>query len=355
MKTLYITDTHLGARGSSKVFREMFKMYYLEVLFPYIIQNKIDRVIHAGDFFDNRRSVTIDDISFLMNEFIPEFEKLGVPMYVIAGNHDTAYRNTNEVNSLSLLSRSSAFNIIYDEVIVLKDDKRNVVLCPWINKENVEEFIADIGTKCGKEDILVGHFEIEGMKMYKNSISCEKGIKPEVFKNIHKVLSGHFHHASIYGNIEYLGALFHYNWQDAGDWRGFRVHDSETDEWELVENEYCLFTQLEFPCTLDDDDLQSICKDQIVRVYIDEAYDRVELKDFIYKIEQFKPVTVDVVDNTITQLLDDDSGEEHDEVDVKDLHTYANEYLLSHPENDTCMFLFNELHEKAKEKLKEIE
>lgn len=314
MKTLFITDTHLGCRQGSRIFREYFRWWYKDILFKYIKENNIDMVIHLGDFFDNRNHVTVDDIQYVLNEFIPQFDELKVPMYIVMGNHDVAYRNTNDTTSLSLFNHSKNIEVVDD---VKEIDLGNLSYCivPWVNSENYNESVKFISEKANNDTILIGHFEIKQMKMYAKGAVCEHGFEPSLFKDFRKVLSGHFHHNSTYQNIEYIGSAFHLTWQDYNDWRGFTVHDTETDTYEKIENEYCLFEELVYSKELldkDQDDLQELVENKFVKLVINTEYKKLELKDLVSRIENCRPVKLQIDDQYVltSVTIDDESVEE---------------------------------------------
>jgi len=354
-KIAFITDTHHGARGSSKVFRDMMRAYYKDEFFPHIKKNEIKTILHLGDFFDSRNSISLHDIDYTMNEWLPQLEASGATMYVIAGNHDVAYRNTNKINSLSLLKASKHVVVIDSEVQVLEffDDGPKFVMCPWVNSENHDELVEDLKTYATKDHILCMHTSFEGMKMYKNSIVCDHGFKPELFKNYLRVFSGHFHHPSVYGNIEYMGALFHFNWQDYNDWRGFMVYDNDAQAFTKIENTNCLFHQVNYhdALTYDKEEL-AILSGKILRLTINQTYDKVELKDLVNTIESYGPVSVDVIDNTIIErvVMADDEPD-----DVKELHEYVNDALQDDPLKKELTDLFDVVYNESIEKMKEVE
>ena len=359
---LFITDTHIGARGGSKIFRELFREYYRDVLFPFIKDNNIKTVIHAGDFFDNRSMISLHDIDYVVNEFIPQFEQTGATMHVIAGNHDVAYKNTNAINSLSILKQSDSIGVIDNEIeIVVTGGDKSFVLCPWINKENHDDLMEELQFYANDDHILVGHFEIEGAKMYKNSKVCDHGLKSDSLKGFHKVLSGHFHHPSKYGNIEYLGALFHYNWMDYNDWRGYQVYHPMTNEFEKFENPYCLFTQLDYHndlVNIKQTDYADWFSGQFVRIIINDEYKRVELKDIVHSIEKQQPISVDIIDNTIItdKVSDVDFDDIEDEdVENKDISKYAEEYFKGMDNESELNELFVDIEKEARNDMVEFE
>lgn len=353
MKIALITDTHIGARNSSKVFREQMKSFLSDFLDD-VKEQKIETILHLGDFFDSRTSLSLVDIDFVVNWFIPKLNDSGAHMIVIAGNHDVYYRNSNKINSLSLLKNCKNITVIEDEIYVHKTDNKNFVMCPWLNDENQERLLEELAHYATKEHILCLHGEFAGMKMYKNSIVNQHGLDVSLFKGYHHVLSGHFHHPSVYGNIEYMGAAHYMNWQDHNDWRGYFTYDVKNDSYEKIKNPYSPFVEIKY------DDARTDLEGKIVRIIVEEEAVHSELKDFIHSIEKQKVVSVDVVDNTIFESSDaEEENDESDEIIDKSLSDYYSSYLsqlkLDSDTTDNLTERFKTLYNSATDKMKEIE
>lgn len=354
MKIMIFTDTHIGARSGSKIFREMFKEYYNNVVFPYIKKHGITDVLHLGDFFDDRNKISLHDIDYIKTDYIPNFQATGATMHILAGNHDVAFRNTNAINSLSIFKGVDGFKIYDEEIEVLDFDGVKFVMCPWVNNTNHDGFMETLKHYANKNHILCGHFEIEGALMYKGSTVCERGLDPKIFSKFLKVLSGHFHHPSKYGNIEYIGALFHYTWQCYNDWRGFQVWDLENGDIELIENKDTLFTQIEYTDDIKIDDY-SVFKGQITRVLIKQEFETVKLKEFITNIEKENPASLDVINYTILETEELDEVEIDENATVKEVVHYFEEALESNPNKVAIMSLMDELYTDARSKMMEFE
>ena len=90
--------------------------------------------------------------------------KEGITVHCILGNHDTYYKNTNNLNSSEELfgSRYNKFHIYSDPVEVSLGDMC-VAMIPWINKENKDNTLKFLKkTKC---QIVAGHFELNGYQV----------------------------------------------------------------------------------------------------------------------------------------------------------------------------------------------
>lgn len=364
---LLITDSHIGARSGSRYFRQYFREYLLDVLIPFIEENNIKTVLHGGDFFDNRSSLSLSDIDFVINEFIPAFRQTGAHMTMVAGNHDVAYRNTNRINSLSIFkAHSDIFTVLDDDIGLIKTSgSKNFVMCPWMNDENRDKLVEQMSFYNDDDHILFGHFEFANMRMHKNSKLSDHGYEgnEKFLNNYHQILSGHFHHPSNQGNICYLGALFPTVWQDHDDWRGFWTYEPSSDNYQSHSNEYSLFTELNYQSddlvNIEDSKLHDLCEGQIVRVVIDQNtdYSKVDLKDVIHRIESQKPISVDILDNSVIDFNSgDDSGNVEDDESLVSTRDSLRDYAESFFENDSQMLeLFDEVKQSAESKMKEVE
>jgi len=349
------TDTHLGCRGGSTIFRDYFAWYYKEIFFPYLKENNITTLFMLGDFFDNRNHLSLSDIAFVNEIFLPLLESHGCTMYIIAGNHDLAFKNTNSVTSLSVMSHSENVVILKDKVEEFEFEGSRFVFVPWINGSNYDEFMANLNSIKGKKDVtILGHMEIKDFLMYKNSSRCENGLDPSVFKGFKAVWSGHFHHQSKIGNIEYLGATFHLNWQDHNDKRGFWVYDTTTKEKTHIENEYSLFTEILYDDDhgLTDDEISEMCNHQFVKIVINEEYDKVKFLDFHSKVASSKPIDVQIENNYVIMASKESSGSSNPDAEIEDksIDNYIKTYVgkvVAKDKQSAIMEKFKAVHAQA--------
>ena len=57
VKIALLNDTHWSARGDSQIFLDYFMKFFDDVFFPYLKENDINTIVHAGDFMDRRKFV----------------------------------------------------------------------------------------------------------------------------------------------------------------------------------------------------------------------------------------------------------------------------------------------------------
>ena len=250
MKLAILNDTHAGIRNSSEIFLDNAEKFYDEVFFPYVLDNGISHILHLGDYYDNRKFINFKALHRNRKMFLAKLRDHGITMDIILGNHDTFYKNTNDLNALKELlgHYMNEVNIII-EPTVMEYDGTNIGLVPWIAQDNEEQSLNFIkNVKC---DILGGHFEISGFEMLRGIIN-EHGLSPALFKRFELVMSGHFHVKSVKDNIHYLGSQMEFFWSDAHDRKHFHVLDTQTRELTAIHNPHTLFEKIVYDDTKED-------------------------------------------------------------------------------------------------------
>lgn len=242
MQIALITDTHYGIRNDSHIFYDYFKRFLDDVFFPTLEKQGIRQVIHLGDVVDRRKYVNFLTLYHLRRDFLEEFEKRMIDLYIILGNHDTYYKNTNEINAVrELIEGKYQFIHVIERPQVVEFDRTEILLLPWICEDNLEESMNAIRTT--PATVLMGHLELNGFEMFRGSIS-DHGLDHRLFDRFDVVCSGHFHHKSSTGNIHYLGAFAEYTWSDYDDPRGFHLFDTDTRELTFIQNPYRMFEKI---------------------------------------------------------------------------------------------------------------
>lgn len=326
MKVALITDTHYGARGDSVAFSNFFARFYQEVFFPYIDKHKIDTVIHLGDVFDRRKYINFASLQTCKDYFFEPLAIRNIDTHIIAGNHDTFYKNTNEINSPDLLLGEYKNIHAYSEPIEVTFDGTSILLMPWICSGNYKE--AMYAMEQTKSQLLFGHFEISGFEMYKGSVN-DGGFETGLFSKFDMVLSGHFHHKSSRQNIHYLGTPYEITWSDYDDQKGFHVFDTDTRELTFVPNPLRIFHKIfynDIDKTLDEVVNQDFSeyRDSIVKVVVKNKTNPLWFDFFIEKLEQNGIHDMQVVEDHLNLNLDDDNDIINE---AEDTITILNKYV----------------------------
>lgn len=238
-----IGDTHFGARGDNQVVAAHIIRFYDEIFFPELDRRGIKRILHLGDIMDRRKFVSYLTLKQFRNHFIRPIIERGIRLDVIIGNHDTFYKNTNEVNCMQQLLEGIDYPDIrwYTKPTEIDLNGVPVLLIPWICPDNVAETSAAI--KNTTATVVAGHLEFAGFEMYRGSVS-DHGYSTEDYEKFDTVFSGHYHHKSTRGNINYMGSPYEMTWSDYGDARGFHVLDPDSRTFEYIQNPLRLFHKL---------------------------------------------------------------------------------------------------------------
>jgi|TARA_B100000809_G_C15062908_1_gene503038 DNA repair exonuclease SbcCD nuclease subunit len=238
MKTAILTDTHFGARNDNIAFAGYFSKFYENIFFPYLKKHNIKNLIHMGDVFDRRKFVNYKTLYDARSMFFDPLAEEDIECHMLAGNHDTFYKTTNEVNSPGLLLKEYSNITTYNSPCELTNCNSTFIMMPWICKENHDSAVNLInGTKC---DLMFGHLEVNGFEMIRGQF-CIEGLERKLFDKFDMVFSGHFHHRSDNGTIYYVGNPYQNTWMDYKDPRGFHIFDFETRELTFIVNPYEMF------------------------------------------------------------------------------------------------------------------
>ena len=242
MKIAILNDTHCGIRNSSEIFLNNAEQFYNDVFFPECEKHGIKQIVHLGDYYDHRKFVNFKALNHNRRIFLDQIRKRGMSMDIIPGNHDTFYKNTNELNSLKecLGHYMNEVHIIM-EPTVMQYDSLKLGLLPWICQDNYDlcmNFIRDC-----RADWIGSHLELNGFEVMRG-LTNKHGMDPKLFSRFEMVLSGHYHCSSKKDNIWYLGSQMEFFWSDAHDAKYFHVLDTETREMTKIRNPHTLFEKI---------------------------------------------------------------------------------------------------------------
>lgn len=308
MRIAIITDQHFGARNDSLIFHDFFGKFYSNTFFPNL--DGIDAVFILGDTFDRRKFVNFQSLHRAKQMFFDRLALLNMPVYMLVGNHDTFYKNTNEVNSPELLlAEYSNIKLISNpEEVVIGD--HTICMVPWICADNIVESMTLMETTTST--ICMGHFEIQGFAMYRGMESHD-GLERRIFDRFELVFSGHYHHRSADGHVFYLGNPYELTWQDYNDSRGFHILDLETRDLTFIENPYKMFHKLHY----DDAAMTSIdeinaldfteLSNTYVKVIVRTKNNPYWFDMLIDKLEKAGVADIQVVDDHLHLDLEDDT------------------------------------------------
>jgi len=240
MKIAILNDTHFGVRNDSPAFIKYQNRFYDELFFPYLKENNIKTLIHLGDVVDRRKFINHNTAHNFKNHFWNKLEQDGIDTHIIIGNHDTYYKNTNEVNALQNLEINKNSKV-YTQTTEVEFDNLPILFIPWICDDNEVESVEKI--KNSTSPIAMGHLEVKGFEMHNGHFN-DHGQEKSMFKRFEKVLSGHFHKKSDDGQIYYMGTQYEMTWSDYNCPKGFHIFDTDTRDLTRVSNNIKMFKKI---------------------------------------------------------------------------------------------------------------
>jgi DNA repair exonuclease SbcCD nuclease subunit len=235
-----LNDTHFGCRNDSPAFIEYQNKFYNDVFFPYIRENNVNTLIHLGDVVDRRKFINHNTAHNFKQNFWNRLEENNIDTHIIIGNHDTYYKNTNEVNALQNLEISKGAKV-YTRTTEVEFDGLPILFIPWICDDNESDSVQKINDT--QATIAMGHLEVKGFEMHNGHFN-DHGQEKAMFKRFEKVMSGHFHKKSDDGQIYYLGTQYEMTWSDYGCPKGFHIFDTDTRDLTRVSNPDTIFKKL---------------------------------------------------------------------------------------------------------------
>lgn len=306
MKIAILGDTHFGARNRNITIEKWQRKFYEEYFWPTIDDLGIRQIIQVGDYFDSRKWLNIQTIAFQKDVFVNQAQKRDVNVDVLVGNHDIPFRHSLKNNSpMQILGHEPNFTV-YEKPTTCYYHDKELVLMPWICKENYDECM-NVIRQGG--DTIIGHFEIKGFLMHPGSYSKD-GLTRGDFSKWKNVISGHYHSQSKDGNIHYTGTPYQMMWSDCGGKHGFWIYDTDTGESVFKKNPFDYYYKIEY-----DDDFENSCleemdlKDAYVKVNVKEKADFVNFEKFIDTINFHEPF----------ELKINESFEEYSSDNVKEI------------------------------------
>lgn len=308
MRVAMITDVHFDVRNGSKYFLDKYQQFFDNVFFPTLVKEGIDTVWLLGDTWEYRTKLNINSMDRAFKMFFDRLEELNIKTYVIYGNHDVVFKNTNEVNSIDFIGKMYPNIHIIKERETIDFDGTPINFMSWVNNSNYEDSIKFI-KEC-PPTVMCGHFEIKSFEMIKGQV-CTHGFDKDQFDRFDRVFSGHFHTVSQDGRIFYITNPFQTNWSDCDLDKGFRIFDTKTYELQFITNPYDVYLKLVYDESVDVLDYDySAAQDKIVRVYI-QSYANANTQRLNLFLEKMNRVaySCEVMEIDDTTYINQETGE----------------------------------------------
>jgi DNA repair exonuclease SbcCD nuclease subunit len=224
MRVIIYSDLHLYNHHHLLINSET-ALSFLSYMKDYAIENKIENIVCAGDFFHTKaRAYAPHVIQGWLR--IKDMFKANIKQYIIVGNHDMSNPN-NTMNSI-LFMYSDYAKIIPDYYFMDIGDTRLHLLS--YSTKMFENFILAED----KKNVLIGHLDVIGFTM-SNGFRANAGFNTDSFSAFDLVVSGHYHMFQQRKNIIYIGSPYQTSFSEANQKHGFMILETDTLEWQFVE------------------------------------------------------------------------------------------------------------------------
>lgn len=246
MKILHLSDFHLGKRVNEFSMLEE-QEFILNELLEIIDKEKPQVVIIAGDVYD--KSVPPTEAVSLFDDFLCSLSRLGLQVFVISGNHDSAERISFGGRIMS--SRGIHMSPVYSgkiEPVKLYDEygSLNVYMLPFIKPIYVKRFHGDAEIKSYTDalrivveemnvdtqyrNILIAHQFVTGASFSQSeefSVGGTDNVDASVFEAFDYVALGHIHRPQNIGNgkMRYCGTLLKYSLSEVNQEKSVTIVD----------------------------------------------------------------------------------------------------------------------------------
>lgn len=202
MIDIIFTDTHFGWKNNSMTWLNSQMNFIYKQFIPYIKQtrrNEKVRVIHLGDVFDSRSTISTYIASKVVQAF-KDIRSVCDEFVILCGNHDFYSPNSDTVNTVKLFMSNLDIDIVDQELL----ERDNHAFVPWYVWQN------------------------EDLKVETDYVFCHTDLMhdPIPASCIHKmVMAGHIHTSqSRETSKKYnLGSCYSLNFADANCTRGFYI------------------------------------------------------------------------------------------------------------------------------------
>ncbi len=194
-KIATLTDIHFGRKNNSDIHNKDC-VDFIDFFVKECVKNKVTHVIFMGDWFENRSAINIQTLEWSYKG-LSKLNELGIPVYMIVGNHDLYRRTDRDTHSVRMFQELENITIV-DKITELSIDDTDILIAPFLFHDEYPTL-----SKYLKKDYWFGHFEFKGFVLTGATYKLEHGPDPDNFKGPKQIFSGHFHKRQNNKNITY--------------------------------------------------------------------------------------------------------------------------------------------------------
>lgn len=229
-KVAMFTDIHFGKKNNS-ILHNQDCLDFVEWFCGNVKNDSnITHVVFMGDWFENRNSVNVLTLNFA-HEALKRLNALGLPVYIIVGNHDLYHRENRKVFSTKIFDEFKNIVLVNDPITI----EETILVAPFMFKHEYPELV-----KFNNMKYWMGHFEFRNFVVTGSDRRMEHGPDHTAFTGPTYIFSGHFHKRQANDNVVYIGNCFPMDYGDAwDDARGMCVLDTQTEDVDFIDWEDC--------------------------------------------------------------------------------------------------------------------
>jgi len=272
MKFVHLSDTHLGYHSYRKLTSEGYNQREEDVREAFVrvidraIELKPDFCIHSGDVFDSPRPSN-RNISLAIRGFLRLTEN-GIPVVVIAGNHETP-KTRHLGHVFSVFEFFSGLYPIYQPNYRIVRFGRVAIhaipQCP--SAQLLEEELKNLAPVADADyNILTLHAGIANIPQFSRGDFNEQFVDQEYFHGFDWVALGHYHNfAQVHPNVVYAGSPERFSFAEATTEKGFPIVDLQTGKARFIHTEAremleVVINASHLSTTNVNDEIQAICE-----------------------------------------------------------------------------------------------
>jgi len=229
-KVAMFTDIHFGKKNNSNQHNQDcldFVHWFCDNVRK---DGDISHVVFMGDWFENRNAVNVMTLNYA-DDALRELNSLGLPIFIIIGNHDLYHRENRKVFSTKVFGEYSNVTLV-NEPMVLKD---KILLAPFMFKDEYP-----VLAQYDSLPYWMGHFEFRNFIVTGSDRLMEVGPEHKMFNGPTYIFSGHFHKRQAKDNVVYIGNAFPMDYGDAwDDQRGMCILDTTNDDVDFIDWKEC--------------------------------------------------------------------------------------------------------------------
>ncbi|MFN8169094.1 MAG: exonuclease SbcCD subunit D [Candidatus Nanopelagicales bacterium] len=254
MRLLHTSDWHLG-RSFHRVDLAAEQGVFLDWLLEEAVRREVDAVLVAGDVFD--RAVPPVDAVRLASRSLAAFAAAGIPVVVLAGNHDSATRlgfGAELAEAAGVHVRTRVEDVARPVVLHDEHGPVHVYAVPYLDPDVVHGALgvgrshaAVLGAAMGQvrdhlaghpaRSVVVAHAFVSGGAPSDSERDIRVGgvhdVPASLFDGVDYVALGHLHRAqAVHGStatIRYSGSPLAYSFSEAGHRTSVTVVDVAAD------------------------------------------------------------------------------------------------------------------------------